>query len=220
MVRYGSRDQPEELLGIHHPRKCSANKSPLLTGRSPATSTTIAQPDPAEGLKRSPTQKTFKMRKLNSTRALISFIFLSSTLSLIHASDIVIHRGRTITKGAGFGSGSVSYSPKLVEVYYADETRFSTFQAIDLTTKDPPMTVSEAASAIKKALQLDRIVPLKAELINYTWQTAIKKGNFLNGVFFWKMEVLTQRGMDEFLVLMDGTVVSPKLEPQQTLDKK
>lgn len=82
------------------------------------------------------------------------------------------------------------------------------------------MTVAEAASAIGKARQVDRVVPLKAELINHTWQTAKKKGNFLHGVFFWKMEVLTQRGIHEFLVLMDGTVVSPKLEPQQTPDKK
>lgn len=133
---------------------------------------------------------------------------------------MVIHRGRTLTQGAGFGSGSVSDSPKLVEVYYADETRFSTLQAIDLTTDDPPMSVSEAASAITKAQKLDRVVPLKAELINYTWHAATRKGNFLKGVFFWKVEVLTQRGMYEFLVLMDGTVVSPKLEAQKTPDKK
>lgn len=139
-------------------------------------------------------------------------IVLSFTLSgFVAGADVVIHQGRELRMATGFGEG-----PSYQEVFKADEGLMSRQPAVDLFADNPPLSIAQAASSIEKKLTVNRVVVLKAEVLNYAWETGNRKGNSLKGVLFYKLEVLTPNSISEYVVLMDGTVIEPVKEEKKT----
>jgi hypothetical protein len=86
-----------------------------------------------------------------------------------------------------------------------------------ILTVDPlPLSIADAAAAIEQKLDQGKVIVIKAELFNYT-SPNIPQPNFFKGRFFYAMTVLVLGSHENFVVLMDGTVLTPKVE---TLKKK
>ena len=93
------------------------------------------------------------------------------------------------------------------EVFYIDEQLLAKQKEIDLTEADPPISMAEAGTLVARRLELGKIVTWKAELINHQARTTT---NLSKGVFFNVLTLQSAQGKNNYVVLMDGTIILPR----------
>jgi hypothetical protein len=124
-------------------------------------------------------------------------------LPIAWSGEVVLHRGRTLGMTAGGGNPIT----RVQEVFSIDEAVLAKQPVIDLRVVDPPIAIPDTVALTARRLKLERVVILKAELVNYQHD---KAENSLKGVFFYVLEFYSPSGIINCVVLMDGTLITPR----------
>ena len=147
---------------------------------------------------------------MNSKSRLLT-LFCQAVFSLVllfvvrplAAGEVVLYQGEQ--KGLTFGEGNPIRH--FQEVFYIDEQLLAKQKEIDLREIDPPISMADAAASVARRLELGRIVIWKVVLINHQAKTT---NNLSKGVFFNVLTLQSARGRNNYVVLMDGTIILPR----------
>ncbi|MES2469283.1 MAG: hypothetical protein V4675_18400 [Verrucomicrobiota bacterium] len=119
------------------------------------------------------------------------------------AGEVVLHQGEERGMTAGGGNPIRRFR----EIFYIDEQLLAKQKEIDLREVEPPIPMAEAAVSVARRFELGKTVMWKAELIN---QQAKTTNNLSKGVFFHVLQLGSANGRDNYVVLMDGTIILPR----------
>jgi len=127
------------------------------------------------------------------------------SLARVSGEEVLIYKGDTFSAEGSFGS-----MRSFQEVYYAQSEVIEKIPEINLRETQPPMTIKQAAKAIRKKFDGDRIVVLETKLVNLGWEAGERTRNILEGKFFYLIKIFRPGEIASYVVLFDGTVIKPR----------